>query len=295
MDPVAVIRAMFRYKSFLAPVLLLTVLAAIYVFQFGPRYYEAGTSFAVVNPRVPTDRDLLLDPSLAKLNGDNPFLRSSDQSLISEVVISRLASSEVSDVLKADGLSTDYTVTKGINGNGFVISITARGDSEEQALKTASALGDELQQNLRAVQKVNNADDRFLFTGLAITPLSKATEQFSSRLRSVIMVVFGGTVLMFGAVSMARSMEAATLKRHRRLVQKDRAGQEVPGVDGASEKRGSSDSHGVDTPIAPRTKFSPAPTMKRRRGPQPGTRRSNRISLRPQGDDPFRTPERVTR
>lgn len=295
MDPMAVIRTMLRYKSFLLPVVLLTVLAAAYVFQFGPRSYEATTSFAVVNPRVPTDRDLLLDPSLANLNGDNPFLRSSDQSLISEVVISRLASSAVADEFKEEGLSTDYTVSKGINGNGFVISITARGDSEDRALKTAAALGDELQRNLRAVQKVNNADDRFLFTGLAVTPLSKATEQFSSRLRSVIMVLLGGTVLMFGAVSMARSMEAAALNRQRRKVQTDRAVQEMPGGNHTSEERGSMDSHGVDTPVASRNAVAPAPTLNRSRGPQPGTRRSNRMSSRPQGEDPLRTPARVTR
>lgn len=216
MDPMEVIRAMWRHKVFVLPVLVLTVIAAAYVYQFGPRYYEAGTSFAIVNPRLPSDRELQLDSSLANLNGDNPFLRSSDQALISEVLIARLTSSTVAEGLEAKGLSADYTVNKGINGNGFVVSITASGNSENLAMNTAAALGDELQDNLRDIQKVNNADDRFLFTALTVAPLDKATEQFSSRLRSVIMVLLGGAILMFGAISTARSVASARQNRRRK-------------------------------------------------------------------------------
>lgn len=213
MDPLTVIRTMWHHKAFVLPVVLAVLIAAGYVFQFGPRYFESSMSYALVNPKSPTDAELEANPELVNLNRDNPFLRSSDPSLITEVVIARLGSSQTSAKLDAAGLSTDYTVGKGINGNGFVVSITGNGESEEEALATTRAVGELLQDELRGVQKINNADDRFLFAALVVNSADKATEQFSSRLRSVIMVLLGGSVLMFGAVAFARSLEASRTRR----------------------------------------------------------------------------------
>lgn len=249
MDPMAVIRAMWRHKWFVLPVLLITATAAVYVYQFGPRYYEASTSFAIVNPRVPTDQELLLDASLVNLNSDNPFLRSSDQALISEVLIARLTSSAVADQLVSDGLSDDYQVNKGINGNGFVVSITGSGASEAVALNTAAALGEELQSNLRQIQKVNDADDRFLFTALTVTPLDKATEQFSSRLRSVVVVILAGAILMFAAVSAARSV--AVMRQNRR--RKKEQGKNPGSADTAKGEKISDAGHGNGDDKVPTT------------------------------------------
>jgi capsular polysaccharide biosynthesis protein len=295
MDPMEVIRTMWRHKVFVLPVLLLTFVAAGYVYQFGPRYYEAGTSFAIVNPRLPSDRELELDPGLANLNGDNPFLRSSDHALVSEVLIARLTSSAVSDGLEAKGLSTDYTVSKGINGNGFVVSITASGGSEDLAIKTAAALGDELQRNLRDIQRVNNADDRFLFTALTVTPLGEATEQFSSRLRSVIMVVLGGAILMFGAVSTARSM-AAMGQNWRRNKSQTGSGGGAKTI--SHEDKGSDDEderQGVVATAKPGGAVAALPMARQPIGPQPRTRRSSRVFLRTQAEDVNRTGEHVVR
>lgn len=295
MDPMEVMRAMWRHKVFVLPVLVLTAIAAAYVYQFGPRYYEAGTSFAIVNPRLPSDRELQLDSSLANLNGDNPFLRSSDQALISEVLIARLTSSTVAEGLEAKGLSADYTVTKGINGNGFVVSITASGNSEKLAMRTADVLGDELQDNLRDIQKVNDADDRFLFTALTVTPLDKATEQFSSRLRSVIMVLLGGSILMFGAVSTARSVATVRQnkprKQHREILREDAA------TALREDKRDGDDHHrpNILTSAEPPPVLPVIPMAKQAADPPPGTRRSNRIASSPRVEEAIRPAERVAR
>jgi hypothetical protein len=291
MDPMAVIRAMWRHKAFVLPVLLLTAVAAAYVYQFGPRYYEAQTSYAIVNPRLPSDRELLLDPSLENLNGDNPFLRSSDQALISEVLIARLTSSVVSETLQAKGLSAEYSVSKGINGNGFVVSITGSGDSEMLAMRTAGALGDELQTNLRDIQKVNSADDRFLFTALTVTPIDKATEQFSSRLRSVIMVILGGLILMFAAVSMARSL-ATTRGRKRKHITP--GGDPEVTTDQDNRNGGGGKRRDVVQPTKARGVL-PAATAQQIVGPLPPTRRSSRVSPAAQGEEDVRTGEPVMR
>jgi hypothetical protein len=295
MDPMAVIRAMWLHKVFVLPVLLLTAVAAGYVFQFGPRYYEAGTSYAIVNPRLPSDRELLQDASLANLNRDNPFLRSSDQALISEVLIARLTTTAVAEGLQAKGLSTDYTVNKGINGNGFVVSITGSADSDDLAIKTVTALGNELESNLRDVQKVNNADDRFLFTALTVTPLGKATEQFSSRLRSVVMVVLGGAVLMFTAVSMARSAGSMRRNQHRKKKQPTLGG-DAPKTPNEDNERGASGERHYVVPSTKEPGVLPAATpAKRPPGPKLSTRRSNRMPSSAESGDEIRSGERVMR
>jgi hypothetical protein len=83
-------------------------------------------------------------------------------------------------------------------------------------------LGRLLQEYLHEAQKVNGADDVYLFSSIMVASPDKATEQFSSRLRALIVVFLGGVVAMFGAVSMARSMAAA--KERRLLLSPDAAG-----------------------------------------------------------------------
>ena len=207
MDPMKVLRMLWHYKVVFLPVLLVTLSAAVYVFQFGPRYYQSTVSYALVNPKLPSEKELDSNPQLSALNSDNPFLRSSDPALITEVLVARLSSNDMSTTLKNGGLSTDYSVVRGVNGNGFVVAISAISNSVESATATTKTLGRAFEDNLRSMQKVNGADDKFLFTSFVVNPGDKALEQFSSRLRSSIMVLLGGVVLMFGAVSLARSLE----------------------------------------------------------------------------------------
>lgn len=215
MDPMAVLSAVWRYRSFVLPALIITLVAAIYVFQFGPRTYESSMSYALVNPKLPTDQEIAADPLLGQLNMDNPYLRSSDSSLVTDVLITKLNSSSTSELLSERDLGSEYTVGAGATGNGFVVEITGVGDSPEQAVTTTKALGALLVEDLRSIQKVNDADDRFLFTALVVSPPDAATEQFSSRLRAVIIVFLGGAVLVFASVSLARAMEASRLRRAR--------------------------------------------------------------------------------
>lgn len=294
MDPMAVLRTVWRHKAFVFPVLLLTAIAAVYVYQFGPRYYGASTSYAIVNPRVPTEQEMLLDASLANLNSDNPFLRSSDQSLISEVIIARLSSKSVADDLKAQGLSSDYVVARGINMNGFVVTITGNGDSREQAIQTAAALGKELQSNLREIQKVNDADDRFLFTALTVTPLDNATEQFSSRLRSVIMVVLGGAILMFAAVSAGRSFSVMRQNRRRK---KEAAEEESADLEAGEQPKQVHQPGSGDVATSTKTTLlqSSMTPGKRKQRPPSGTHRSSRTSSRNQTEEGLRADGRVSR
>ncbi|BCW63236.1 chain-length determining protein [Paenarthrobacter sp. TYUT067] len=205
MDPVAVIKTLWRYKIFVLPVLLLTAVAAVYMFSYAPRTYEARTTYAIVAPQVPTAEQIEKDPALGLLNTDNPYLRSADTSLVAQVAVTRLNDVATGDFLAEQGLSTDYKVER--PSDAFLIDISGISDDKAQAISTAKALGERLEQDLRTIQAINGASDRYLFTALVVASPEKATEQFSSRLRSVIVVVVAGLVLTLGAVSLARAVE----------------------------------------------------------------------------------------
>jgi len=214
MDPVSVLKTLWRHKLVMFPVLLITLVAGAYIFFLAPRTYSSTATYALVNPKVPSAEAILKDPALSKLNADNPYLRSSDNSLLTQVLITKLGSAETVSTMHSEGHSADFTVAPtSAFGAAQLIQITATGSSPAQAETTASALGDLLVTQLRTVQKINGADDLYLFTPLQVEPPSQAKEQFSSRLRSLIMVGAGGVILLFSAVSVARALESSRQKR----------------------------------------------------------------------------------
>jgi capsular polysaccharide biosynthesis protein len=223
MTPVSVLKILWSHKVAMLSVLVLTLVAGGYVFFLAPRSYMASSVYVLVTPRIPTAEAVRSDPALAALNSDNPYLRSADSSLITQVMVTKLSSSDVVDSLKAAGLSPDYTVTlPATMGAGQLIRMEATGASPQRAITTAEALGQHLVTQLRDAQKVNDADDRYLFTALQIDPPSKAIEQFSSRLRSLIVVLIGGVILLFGAVSIARMVENSRAVRKDAVVEVNR-------------------------------------------------------------------------
>jgi capsular polysaccharide biosynthesis protein len=210
MDPIAVFKTLWHHKFIVLPVLLVTALAALYVYSFAPRSYEAKATYAIVNPKIPNAAELEKNPALNALNTDNPYLRSADSSLIAQVVGTRLGDDATGDALLREGLSTDFTVQR--PPASFLIELSAASESKDKAVATVKALGARLQDDLRAIQTINGADERYLYTSLMVAAPDNATEQFSSRLRSLIVVLVAGVVLMFGAVSIARGLETSRLR-----------------------------------------------------------------------------------
>lgn len=211
MDLLAVARVLWRFKLLVLPVMLLTFCAAVFVYQFGPRSFESTLSYAVVNPAASVSPEIEEAPAAQGLNNDNPYLRSPDPNLVTSVLITRMRAASVAQALEASGLSTEYTVAPGI-GN-FIVDITGEGASAEESVRTTTTLGKLLEDELYAMQTINGADSRFLYTALAVAPPEQATERFSSRLRAVIVVLLGGSVLLLSAVSLGRGLESGSQRR----------------------------------------------------------------------------------
>ncbi|WP_282944242.1 chain-length determining protein [Cellulomonas endometrii] len=199
MDPTDVLRVLWQQRRYVLPAVLVALAAVAYVYQLAPRTYESTATYALVNPAVPTEEELEADPELAAVDNDNPYLRSADTNLVTDALIARLTAESTVAALEAAGVGTDYGVGPGVGGNGFVVDITGVGSTPEESVATTTAIGAVLATELRALQQVNGADDRYLFTAIPLATPDGATEQFSSRLRAVIVVLLGGGVLVFAA------------------------------------------------------------------------------------------------
>ena len=208
MDPVDVLRTLWKERYWALPVLLLTMVAGCYAYTFGPRTFETSASFAVIAPTLPSETDIAHNPRLGRLSNDNPYVRSSDPTLISDVLVTRMTAQDVPARLEKAGLSDEYTVGQSPTGAGFVIDLTGVASSPRVSRATTVRLGRMLVSELETMQKAHGANDRFLFTALTITPPAKAQERYSSRLRSVIMIALAGVVLTFAAVSAGRYLRS---------------------------------------------------------------------------------------
>lgn len=228
MDPLTVLNTLWRHKWTAVPVLILTIAACAYVYLFAPRTYEASMSYALAAPDVPSQFELQQNKDLAKLNSDNPYLRTGDSSLLSQVVIAKLSDPEIAESLEAEGLGADYTIAPIANLGMGLVQITASAGSDEAAVGTAQALGEKFKSTIKSVQEVNHADSSYLYSAIPVRGPGPAQELYSSRLRSLIMVGIAGAVLLFGVVSVAQSF---SIRKDRRTPSENAVDE---GDDGAS-------------------------------------------------------------
>lgn len=233
MDPVEVLRVLWRHRWYVLPAAVLSIAAAAYVFAFGPRSYTSNATYALVSPELSlADLDR---PEIEKkdLNSNNPYLRSTDPNLIGSVVIARLNSQPVAEELARRQLG-EYRVDPAYSSGGLLVAVMGSGTTPEQSLETTTALGDLLATQLRQIQTIDGADDEFLYTSVLVATSDRAVEQLSSRLRTLVVVMIGGVMLVFGAVSLGRWREAVRLAaeagRHRAALE---AGE--PGGDSVGE------------------------------------------------------------
>jgi len=208
MDPLSVLRTLVKHKWAAMPVVLMTLLAGAYVMFFAQRTYEATMTYALITPKVPSAAELQANPQLANINGDNPYLRSPDTTLLSQVLITKLAGQKTSEGFRKQGLGTEYSVAQASNlGSGMLLQLSASGNSPEQSVATVDELARAFTVTLHDIQKVNGADDSYLFSAVPVDGPGEAKEIFSSRLRTLIIVLVGGACLVFASVSVARSIE----------------------------------------------------------------------------------------
>lgn len=206
MDPMAVVRVVWRHKFIALPFAVIAVGLFVGALLFGPRAYQASASYAMITPSLPGPLEVDANPALAeKIN--NPYLRSSDPTLVLEVGKTRLSSEQVADTLVDEGLSTEYTVGQGLNTSSQILVITAGAATPDVAVATAGRLGELLQQQILEAQIASGASPEYVVSIQPINVPTGAVERVSSRLRNAAVAGIGGLVLFVGALSLARAID----------------------------------------------------------------------------------------
>jgi hypothetical protein len=189
-------------------VLLFIVAADAYVmFGIAP-VYESKTQFVLVNPpAAPTEVEIKANPALGLLNTNNPYLRLPNPSVVADVLAQRVGGESVRRDLVAAGADEDYEIAPtNALGSGLVIEITGTGASAAQCRRTLELVSERMKNDLRDMQKVNGADDRFLIQALPITPPTEPQRKVTSTVRSLVAVTAAGLVLLFAFVSVAEAL-----------------------------------------------------------------------------------------
>ena len=182
MDLLNVLRTLRRFKWTTMTIVVLT-LGSIGAMVFAtPKIYQVDAAYVLVNPSVPSDMELTTHPDLAAENRNNPYLRFTSQSMVGQVIATRMSSDEVRRELLAQGISDDYVVSPSndFGGAGRIGDVAGAGPDPEAASAATAAIVARMASELRSMQKVYGAADRYLIT---LIPIQAPGEARASRLR----------------------------------------------------------------------------------------------------------------
>jgi hypothetical protein len=205
-----IVRKIWRYKFATLPILGLVLAAAFFEIAVKPDMYEASATYILVTPPAPpTPDEIARDPKLGK-GADNPYTRYSDQSIVVQVLASRLNGDDTRATLALQGADANYTVQPS-SEFGFsapIVSITGTGTSPESAIRTADVVGKALTRTLDDMQKVHGVAERYRISTQVIVGAHDARLKASGKLRAGVAVIALGTVMLFIVVSLLDGLVA---------------------------------------------------------------------------------------
>lgn len=208
MDLLNLFSTLRRHKVIVSVILAMIVAGCAYVVLGIPPQYESQVQYVLIEPPpLPTEDQLKADPSLAKLNSNNPYLRLPNPSIVVDVLAQRVSADGVRNELIAKGADKEYTITSTDEiGSGLVIEVTGTGHSASGSTRTLNLVVERMKVELHDMQTVDGASERYLFQALPVSPPTPPTRKVTGTMRSLIAVAAAGIVLLFAAISLAEAI-----------------------------------------------------------------------------------------
>ena len=209
MDLLVIARKIWLYRVATLPIIVLTLLAALYVVAIKDAEYEATSNYILINPPPPPGaEDIAANPALADINSDNPFTRFSDQSAVSALLVSRLSDESTRQALSAQGVDPRYEVAPSseFSAQTLLLEVTGVGPTPEQAIQSAALVGAGLVKELDTLQESRGVASRYRIEAQSVTAAASAQRKVSSTLRPLVGVLAFGGILMFVAVSAGEAL-----------------------------------------------------------------------------------------
>jgi hypothetical protein len=278
MDLLSIVRKVWRYKLVTLPVVLLTLCFAVYVVAVKDPVYEASSSFILIYPpEPPTPEEIARDPSLGRINADNPYTRFSDQSVMIEVLASAMSSESAQRALLKAGADPRYKVapTSAFGYSSPIVKVTAQGPTPEVAVGSARLVGRALIRDLEGMQQTEGVDPSYRIRAQQVEAPDRAELKASGQLRMLVAVLAVGAILLFVVVSAADGLSTLRAERTGRTAPTEAAaarGGPWPARDDGAEDLGALDPEAWpefdDEPAGSDQLIELFPTRERRGGPR---------------------------
>jgi hypothetical protein len=213
-------RKVWRYKFLTVPILVLVLVGAFYVIAIKQPVYEASSTSILVNPPAPpTDLDIARDPRLGRIGTDNPYTRYSDQSVVVQILASRMSSDAARRELAKLGADPQYTVEPSAEF-GFtapIVQITGTGPTPAAAVRTANVVGLAVTRELGRMQQARGVAAKYRIETQQVVAPHDAKLKASGQLRSLVAVFALGAILLFVVISVADALIAIRSERAQRV------------------------------------------------------------------------------
>ena len=204
MDLVAIAQTVRRHKFAALPVLILTIVLAGYVLVGAKPAYQATGAYALVNPPPPpTAAEIARNPSLGKVNANNPLVSYGNLLIVGSMLTQTMSTQAVQKTLLANGINPLSTVTVAPSSTAPVLTVTGMGSTAAEAVNSGLRLGHVLNDQLNAMQTRLGVSPAYRVTTYPLGLPNQASLKVSGKLRNLIGVLALGGILLWVSVSIA--------------------------------------------------------------------------------------------
>jgi hypothetical protein len=282
MNLLLIAQKIWRYRLVTLPVIALTLLGSFYVMAVKAPEYKVSSSYVLINPPPPpTADDIARDPTLGRINPNNPYTRFSDQSVIVSLLSNSLSSDTARQELVKAGADPRYTVSPDLQlgYSSLVVEVTGVGSTSQGAVQTAELVGAALTRQLDQIQASQGVDPHYMIKTQRVVAPDSPKLQISPKFRPLIGVLAIGAILLLLAVSAAEALETLRAELKQRVrPERDGKGESPEGaIDDSQANRGRGEARRDSKEHAPK------PTMEGMSGLTQPERILRALSVRPDG------------
>ena len=226
MDLASITREVWKGKVVVLPVLFLTVAAAAYILVVKPPEYTSTSALTLINPpAAPTTNQIAGDPSLGKVNANNPYVAFGNLTVVVAVVQQAMASDTIVAQLRKEGVEDGYTLTSDPTTTNPILHVEGVGPTPAAALRATNILDRQVGTTLNQLQANERVAGQYRITTQVLNTPSVPTMKVSSKLRSLIAVLAAGLIMMFIALSIRRGIVERKLAKHDALAAQQDTGE----------------------------------------------------------------------
>ncbi|MFK0016055.1 O-antigen ligase family protein [Streptomyces sp. NPDC091027] len=209
----------------LAPVVLLSLLAALHLYRSVPVAYQSQSSVALLDSSAASQ----LPPSFG-----NPISNAGGALVVTaDVLIRTLSGADAARDLHSLGVTDPYTVGFAANTSGPLLTLTVTGTDRGKVLEETNKLTDFAGEQLNALQAAAKVQPAYMVQTAPVvlpqTPVPQLKSRYQQVLGVLILGAAGGFVLSFVT-------DAALLARRRRRERAGAGAPDAPGRPGARRR-----------------------------------------------------------